>query len=41
MRTGYLNRTRDAIGKGTYDSGSSFQVDMRDDEIVGSGADCP
>ena len=39
--TWYLTRKRDAIGKGTYDSGSSFQVDLRDDEIAGSGDDCP
>ena len=28
-------------GKGTYDSGYESQVDLRDDEIVASGNDCP
>jgi spore coat protein A len=37
----YLIRSTDAIGDGTYDSGSSSQVDMRDDEILSSGNGCP
>jgi hypothetical protein len=36
----YLARTRDVVGKGTYDSGYSSQVDLRDQEIVASGVDC-
>ena len=37
----YLSRARDALGKGTYDSGHSTQVDLRDLEITASGNDCP
>jgi len=37
----YLSRTRDAVGKGTYESGSSFQVGVRDAEIAASNNDCP
>ena len=36
----YLNRTRDVVGKGTYDSGYSAQLGLRDQEIAGSGIDC-
>jgi len=37
----YLIRAIDLGGKATYDSGSPFQVDFRDDEIAASGNDCP
>ena len=37
----YLSRTRDAIDRGTYDSGFSSQVDLRDAEVIASGNDCP
>ena len=36
----YLVRTRDVVGKGTYDSGFSSQVGLRDQEILASGVDC-
>ena len=36
----YLVRTRDVVGKSTYDSGYSSQVGLRDQEIVASGVDC-
>ena len=37
----YLVRSVDPSGSATYDSGSPFQVDYRDDEIAASGNDCP
>jgi hypothetical protein len=38
----YLVRSTDGLGvAGTYDSGSSFQVDPRDDEVAASGNGCP
>jgi hypothetical protein len=36
----YLTRTRDVVGNGTYDSGYSSQVGLRDQEVAGSGVDC-
>jgi hypothetical protein len=36
----YLTRSRDAAGRGTYDSGQPSQVGMRDQEIAASGVDC-
>jgi spore coat protein A len=36
----YLSRTRDAVGMGTYDSGQTSQVGLRDQEIAASGVDC-
>jgi hypothetical protein len=36
----YLARTRDVVGKSTYDSGYSSQVGLRDQEVAGSGIDC-
>lgn len=36
----YLSRTRDVVGRGTYDSGFSSQVDLRDQEVLLSGVDC-
>ena len=37
----YLVRPIDTWGNGTYDTGYSSQVDLRDDEIAASGNDCP
>jgi spore coat protein A len=37
----YLVRSNEGAGNATYDSGSPFQVDYRDDEIALSGNDCP
>ena len=37
----YLGRTRDAVGNGTFDSGYSSQVGLRDAEIEASGMACP
>ena len=37
----YLGRTRDAVGRGTFDSGEPSQVGARDAEIAASGAGCP
>jgi len=37
----YLVRPFDTWGNGTYDSGHSSQVGLRDGEIVASGRDCP
>ena len=37
----YLVRSIDAGGPSTYESGSSHQPDLRDDEIAASGNDCP
>lgn len=37
----YLSRTRDAVGKGTFDSGHSSQAGLRDGEIEASGVSCP
>jgi len=37
----YLTRAIDAGGTSTYDSGFGSQQDFRDDEIAGSGNDCP
>jgi len=37
----YLSRTRDAVGNGTFDSGHSSQMGLRDTEIQASGASCP
>jgi spore coat protein A len=37
----YLSRTRDAVGNGTFESGSSSQAGHRDAEIEASGVACP
>jgi hypothetical protein len=37
----FLARTHDVIGKATYDSGSPYQVGLRDQEIAASLMDCP
>ncbi len=37
----YLVRGVNCKGKGSWDTGASSQVDLRDDEIAASGNDCP